>query len=158
MSSADKSLSHFSNPLPDGSACRIGIVVAEWNEAVTGALLAGCRDTLTEAGVKQENILTKFVPGTFELALGAQLLCTQDLHAVICLGCVVQGETRHFDFICDAAAQGIMRVGLDSSKPVIFGVLTTDDQEQALERAGGKHGNKGSEAAYTALRMLEEFK
>ncbi len=158
MSSADKSLSHFSNPLPDGSAYRIGIVVAEWNEAVTGALLAGCRDTLTEAGVKQENILTKFVPGTFELALGAQLLCTQDLHAVICLGCVVQGETRHFDFICDAAAQGIMRVGLDSSKPVIFGVLTTDDQEQALERAGGKHGNKGSEAAYTALRMLEEFK
>ena len=158
MSSADKSLSHFSNPLPDGSACRIGIVVAEWNEAVTGALLAGCRDTLTEAGVKQENVLTKFVPGTFELALGAQLLCTQDLHAVICLGCVVQGETRHFDFICDAAAQGIMRVGLDSAKPVIFGVLTTDDQEQALERAGGKHGNKGSEAAYTALRMLEEFK
>lgn len=158
MSSADKSLSHFSNPLPDGSANRIGIVVAEWNEAVTGALLAGCRDTLTEAGVKQENILTKFVPGTFELALGAQLLCIQDLHAVICLGCVVQGETRHFDFICDAAAQGIMRVGLDSSKPVIFGVLTTDDQEQALERAGGKHGNKGSEAAYTALRMLEEFK
>jgi len=158
MSSADKSLSHFSNPIPDGSAYRVGIVVAEWNEAVTGALLAGCQDTLTEAGVKKENILTKFVPGTFELALGAQQLCAQNFDAVVCLGCVVQGETRHFDFICDAAAQGIMRVGLDSNKPVIFGVLTTDNQEQAIERAGGKHGNKGSEAAYTALRMLEEFK
>jgi len=158
MSSADKSLSHFSNPIPDGSAFRIGIVVAEWNEAVTGALLEGCKNTLLDAGVNSENIAISYVPGTFELALGAQLLSSQDFHAVVCLGCVVQGETRHFDFICDAAAQGIMRVGLDSAKPVIFGVLTTDNQEQALERAGGKHGNKGSEAAYTALRMLEEFK
>lgn len=158
MSSADKNLSQFSRPLPNGQPYRIGVVVSEWNEAVTGSLLEGCVQTLRESGVVEENIKVIYVPGTFELALGAQKLCHSGMNAVVCLGCVIQGETRHFDFICDAAAQGIMRVGLDTSKPVIFGVLTTDNQQQALERAGGKHGNKGGEAAYTALRMLEEFK
>ena len=134
---------------------RFGIVCSEWNETVTGALLEGALETLTQIGVTKKDIEVVHVPGTFELALGAQRLAQlNDIDAVICLGCVIQGETRHFDFICDAAANGIMNVGLQYDKPVIFGVLTTDNQQQALDRCGGKHGNKGTEAAITAIKML----
>jgi 6,7-dimethyl-8-ribityllumazine synthase len=133
----------------------IGIVVAEWNTEITHALMNGAIDFLKEKGVKDKNINVKFVPGSFELALAAKWMAdTIDIDAVITLGCVIQGETRHFDFICDACANGVMKVGLDSGKPVVFGVLTTNDLQQALERAGGKHGNKGIEAAETALKML----
>jgi 6,7-dimethyl-8-ribityllumazine synthase len=133
----------------------IGIVVAEWNTEVTGALLTGAVEYLQSMGVKDKNVIVHHVPGSFELPLGAQFLAAQkSIDAVITLGCVVQGETRHFDFICNACAQGVMDVGLAFNIPVVFGVLTTNNQEQALERAGGKHGNKGVEAAETALKML----
>jgi len=146
---------HSISDLPDCSGYKFGIVVAEWNTEVTGALLEGAVEVLKAKGVADANILIVTVPGTFELALGAQKLAEQAaIDAVITLGCVIQGETRHFDFICDAAANGIMQVGLKYNKPVIFGVLTTDNQEQALDRAGGKHGNKGVEAAVTAIKML----
>jgi 6,7-dimethyl-8-ribityllumazine synthase len=131
------------------------IVVSEWNSAVTLKLLEGTVFTLKELGCKDEDILIEYVPGTYELPLAAKFLGRQyDPDAIICIGCVIQGETRHFDFISDAAANGIMNVGLELEIPVIFGVLTTDTQEQALERAGGKHGNKGTEAAVTAVKMV----
>lgn len=133
----------------------IGIVVAEWNTEITHVLMNGAIDFLKEKGVKDKKIHVKFVPGSFELPLAAKWLADRpDIDAVITLGCVIQGDTRHFDFICDACAHGVMQVGLESGKPVIFGVLTTDNQKQAEERAGGKHGNKGIEAAETALKML----
>lgn len=156
MATGHKNLSDFGNiALPDGKGLKINIVVSRWNEEVTGALLNGAKQALKEAGVENNNIMVSYVPGTFELGLGAQYAAQVDTtDAVITLGCVIQGETRHFDFICDAAANGIMDVGLKYNKPVIFGVLTTDNQEQALARAGGKHGNKGIEAAVTALQML----
>ncbi len=141
--------------MPDASNVAIGIVVSEWNSEVTGPLLDGALNTLVKHGVNPENIWVENVPGTFELPLGAKYFAEDgDVDAVICIGCVIQGETPHFDFVCDAAANGIMRVGLDYGIPVIFGVLTTLTQEQALDRAGGKHGNKGIEAAVTALRMI----
>ena len=108
-----------------------------------------------EHGIKEENILVKHVPGSFELPLGAKwMLEHSNVDAVICIGCVIQGETRHFDFISQAVADGIMKVGLDFSKPVIFSVLTCNTMEQAEERAGGKHGNKGVEGAVSCLKML----
>jgi len=156
MATGHKNLSTFDKKLlPNMASKRFGIVLSEWNEPVTGALLSGAIETLTEIGVAKQDIKLTHVPGTFELALGAQRLAQlNDLDAIICLGCVIQGETRHFDFICQAAADGIMRVGLQYDKPVIFGVLTTDNQQQALDRCGGKHGNKGVEAALTAIKML----
>jgi 6,7-dimethyl-8-ribityllumazine synthase len=156
MASAQKNLSDYKKTkLLIKEDTGIGIVVSEWNEEVTDALAQGALKTLQENGIKPENIKVKYVPGTFELALGAQyMLEYTDVEAVLCLGCVIQGETRHFDFICDAAANAIAKVGLDYHVPVIFGVLTTDNQQQALDRAGGKHGNKGDEAAITALKMI----
>ena len=156
MSSALKNLSEFSTAnLPDVAQKRFAIVVAEWNTEVTGALYAGAFDTLLKFGVQEANIISVQVPGSFELSLGAQKMAEKaDIDAVICLGCVIQGETRHFDFICQAVADGITNVSLKYNKPVIFGVLTPNNQEQAMDRAGGKHGNKGDEAAITAIKML----
>jgi len=156
MATALKNLSSYNSAdMPDAANVVIGIVVSEWNDEVTGPLLEGALETLVKHGVSPENIWVENVPGTFELPLGAKYFAEDgDVDAVICLGCVIQGETPHFDFVCDAAANGIMRVGLDYGIPVIFGVLTTLNQEQALDRAGGKHGNKGVEAAVTALRMI----
>ncbi len=141
--------------IADMSGFKFGIVVSEWNEEVTEALYSGTLETLLQLGANRENIERVDVPGSFELGLGAQWLAKrEDIDAVITLGCVIQGETRHFDFICDACANGIMNVGLKYDKPVIFGVLTTNTQKQALDRAGGRHGNKGDEAAATAVKML----
>jgi 6,7-dimethyl-8-ribityllumazine synthase len=110
---------------------------------------------LLKYGAAEKNIVSVQVPGSFELSLGAQKMAEKtEIDAVICLGCVIQGETRHFDFICQAVADGITNVGLKYNKPVIFGVLTPNTQEQAMDRAGGKHGNKGDEAAITAIKML----
>ena len=137
------------------SSFKIGLVVSEWNEQVTESLFSGAHKLLTEAGVLRDNIERLNVPGSFELSLGSQWLAERrDVDAVICLGCVIQGETKHFDFICDAVANGITNVGLKYNKPVVFGVLTTNTLKQALDRAGGKYGNKGDEAAATALAML----
>lgn len=156
MSSAQKNLSKYKQTsLVLNESTTVGIVVSEWNEEITDALANGAMEELEKNGISRENIVVKYVPGTYELALGAQyMLEYTDVNAVICLGCVIQGETRHFDFICDAAANAIARVGLDYHTPVIFGVLTTDNQQQAIDRAGGKHGNKGVEAAITALKMI----
>ena len=139
----------------DLSKITIGIVVSEWNSEVTEALFSSAVETLIDAGCAKENIISEKVPGSYELTLGCQWLAQKDsVDAVIALGCVIQGETPHFTFICDAVAQGLTRVSLDTNKPVIFGVLTTNTHKQALDRAGGKHGNKGMEAAATALKML----
>jgi 6,7-dimethyl-8-ribityllumazine synthase len=134
---------------------KIAIVVAAWNEEITEALYESAVQSLISSGVKKSNIIRKTVPGSFELSLGALWMAEKkDIHAVICLGCVIQGDTPHFDYICQAVAYGVTEAGLKTKKPVIFGVLTTLDKQQALERAGGKFGNKGEEAAITALGML----
>lgn len=135
---------------------KFAIVVAEWNEEITEALCSGAVESLVGHGVKKGNIIRKNVPGTFELSLGALWMGEKkDIDAVICLGCVIQGETPHFDYICQAVAYGITEAGLKTRKPVIFGVLTTLNKQQALDRAGGKYGNKGEEASLTAIKMLE---
>ena len=156
MASSEKNLSVFEGSgIPDGSTMRIAIVVSEWNETITGALFDGAVTTLLKNNVKKDNIIISKVPGSYELTLATQFLCEdKSIEAVIALGCVIQGETKHFDFICDAVAHGITNVGLKYNKPVIFGVLTTNTMLQAQERAGGKHGNKGDEAAVTALKMI----
>jgi 6,7-dimethyl-8-ribityllumazine synthase len=135
---------------------KFGIVVSEWNHDVTEALLKGAVRTLRSAGCAEHNILIKYVPGTFELPLGAQFFAQySDVDAVIVLGCVVQGETRHFDYICSGATQGIVQLQIAWNMPIAFGVLTTNDMQQALDRAGGVHGNKGDEAAATAINMVK---
>lgn len=140
--------------LPDGSSFKIGIVVSQWNADITNALLEGAQDTLLISGVLPDNIEVLYVPGSFELPWGArQIMKPGKRDAVICLGCIIQGETRHDEYIASAVASGIMQLGLMSGVPVIFGVLTTNTEEQAKDRAGGKHGNKGAEAAATALQM-----
>jgi len=156
MSTELKNLSTFDHKLlPSVASKRFGIVCSEWNETITNALLDGAYTTLIDIGVNKQDIIVQHVPGAFELPLGAQRMAKDStIDAVICLGCVVQGDTKHFDFICDAAAHGIMNVGLKYDKPVIFGVLTTNTQQQAIDRTGGKHGNKGVEAAITAIKML----
>lgn len=147
--------SHRAPESIDISAKRFSIVVSEYHEQVTAGLLEGCVTTLVKYGAGKDNITQKTVPGGFELTLGAQYEAQKDtVDAVICLGCVIQGETKHFDFICNAIAQGITQVGLTYNKPVIFGVLTPDTWQQALDRSGGKHGNKGDEAALAAIKMI----
>ncbi len=157
MATQLKNLSDFSNTtIPSAAPYRFGIVVAEWNAQITGAMYEAAYQSLIEHGALTDNILTYSVAGSFELISGVDLLLSnKHLDAVICLGCVIQGETRHFDFICDAVANGISNVSIKHTKPVIFGVLTTDNQEQAADRAGGKHGNKGVEAAVTAIKMAD---
>ena len=156
MATALKNLSDFNaDTIPDGKGMRIGIVLSEWNQDITSALFDGAVRTLVNNGVEKKDIIITTVPGSFELTLGSQFLCEdKTIDAVIALGCVIQGETRHFDFICDAVAHGITNVSLKYNKPVIFGVLTPNTQQQAQDRAGGKHGNKGDEAAVTALKMV----
>lgn len=155
MSSKAKNLSEFSfEKNPAFKKMKVGITIAEWNTAITSSLLNGAVKFLKDSGVKPDNISVHHVPGSFELTLGAQWLAEQKKYdAVIALGCVIQGETKHFDFICAAVANGITEVGLKYNKPVIFGVLTTNTLQQAKDRSGGKHGNKGTEAAATALKM-----
>ncbi len=135
---------------------KIAIVVAEWNEDVTEALFDGAHQALHALGVKKSNIIRVNVPGSFELPLAAQWMAEKkDIDGVICIGCVIQGDTPHFDYICQAVAYGVMKLNLKINKPIIFGVLTTLNKKQALERAGGKLGNKGEEAAVTVVKMLE---
>jgi 6,7-dimethyl-8-ribityllumazine synthase len=141
--------------LPDAYGLRIGIVVSDWNGEITGAMLTGALETLEKYGIEDDDILVKHVPGAFELTMGARLMLENYmLDALIVLGCVIQGETRHFDFICQGVTQGITTLNLDYDVPVIFGVLTTEDFQQAKARAGGKNGNKGVEAALTAMKMI----
>ncbi len=152
---ATKNLSEAIGPLPSAADFKFGIVVSEWNPQITESLLSGAVRTLKSAGCPDHNIQIKYVPGTFELPLGAQFFAEySDVDAVIALGCVIQGETRHFDFVCQGVTQGITQLMLTWNMPIAFGVLTTEDMQQALDRAGGKYGNKGDEAAAAALKMV----
>lgn len=157
MASSLKNLSAYDpDTIPDGTDFTFGIIVSEWNELITKPLAQGAIDTLIKHGAKPENIFVHTVPGSFELPLGAQFVMESvNPDAVILIGCVIQGETRHFEFICQAVAQGCMQLGLKYNKPGIFGVLTTETIQQAIDRSGGIHGNKGIEAALTAIRMVD---
>jgi 6,7-dimethyl-8-ribityllumazine synthase len=156
MATAQKNLSYYnSGDIPGARHMKFGIVVSEWNQDITFAMRDAAIETLVRHGASKDDIIVKCVPGSFELTLGAQWLAESDaLDAIICLGCVIQGETRHFDFICQGVAQGIIQLNMVYSMPVVFGVLTTNTLEQAKDRAGGKHGNKGDEAAITAIKMV----
>lgn len=155
MASALKNLSQYDeNNMPDAKDLIFGIVVADWNEKITHALYEGCYETLIKHGAQADNIHTIQVPGSFELTVGARMLAGRhNCDAVICLGCVIKGETSHNEYINQAVAQGLTNLSLTSGRPFVFGLLTPNDEQQALDRAGGKHGNKGVEAAVTGLRM-----
>lgn len=156
MATVNKNLSDYDiQSIPDATNMVFGIVVSEWNENITKGLLEGAYTTLLKHGAKESNITIKFVPGAYELPLGAQFLYENtNVNAVICLGSVIQGETKHFDFVCEGAALGIKDVALKYNKPTVFGVLTDNTLQQAIDRSGGKHGNKGDEAAITAIKMI----
>ena len=164
MASNLKSLSDYDlNAVPDASGYRFGIIVTDYHTDITFALLEGAQNALLQHGVREENIEVYHVPGTYELPYAAKLMQSvqyPSVHAIICLGCVITGETRHDEYINQAVAQGIMQLNLspydaemDSDCPVIFGVLTPQTHQQAKDRAGGKYGNKGVEAAITAIKM-----
>lgn len=157
MATAYQNLSEYDfKSVPDGSEMSIGIVVAEWNKNITEKLLEGACNTLEKHGVKPENILVSRVPGSFELTFGAKHMAeTKELNAIIVLGSVVRGDTPHFDYVCSGVTQGITELNLMYDIPFIFGLLTTDNMQQAEDRAGGKYGNKGDEAAVTALKMAD---
>jgi 6,7-dimethyl-8-ribityllumazine synthase len=160
MATAYHNLSSY-NPetIPNGEDMKIGIVVSEWNEAVTTPLLQGAYNTLIKHGVKKENILIDFVPGSFELIFGSKhMVENKEIDAVIALGCVVRGDTPHFDYVCSGVTQGIADMNIRYDIPFIFGLLTTDNMQQAEERAGGRHGNKGDECAITALKMIDFYR
>jgi 6,7-dimethyl-8-ribityllumazine synthase len=145
---------HDPGRIPSADDMRFGIVVAEWNGEITSALLNGAVSTLKKFGANDNDIIVKHVPGSFELPLGAQFIAEyDDVDAIICLGCVIQGETPHFTYICQGVTQGITQLNLEYNIPFIFGVLTTANYQQAADRSGGKYGNKGDEAAITAIKM-----
>lgn len=157
MATAYQNLSEYDfNSVPDASEMNIGIVVAEWNKSITEKLLEGACNTLEKHGVKAGNIIVGRVPGSVELTFGAKRLAeSKELDAVIILGCVVKGDTPHFDYVCDSVTQGTTELNLMYDIPFIFGLLTTDNMQQAEDRAGGKYGNKGDEAAITAIKMID---
>lgn len=133
-----------------------GIVVSEWNSDITDKLCNGARDTLLKYGAREDDIIIRHVPGSFELTKGAKLFIDyKTVDAIIAIGCVIRGETPHFDYICQSVTAGLTELNVVTDIPVIFGVLTVDKMQQALDRAGGKHGNKGVEAAVTAIKMAE---
>lgn len=142
--------------LPSGKGRRVGIVCAEWNAVVTDKLLNGALEVLKKSGISPKDITVIRTPGAFELPLACQwLLEKKKIEGVIAIGCVIQGETRHFDFVCQGVTQGIMDVGLKTGKPAIFCVLTDNNLKQSKDRSGGKHGNKGAECAAALLKMLD---
>ena len=154
---ATKNLSEYDlAKVPDASNMTFGVVVAEWNPEITGALLDGCVSTLEKHGALPENIIVKTVPGSFELVYGANQMTHNDRYdAIIVLGSVIRGETPHFDYICQGVTYGIARLNAKSEIPVIFGLLTTNDMQQAKDRAGGRLGNKGDECAIDAIKMAK---
>ena len=156
MASLHKNLSIFkTDNLPDISWKKFAVIVAEWNDDITEPLAQGAIDTLIKYGAKASNIQKVYVPGSFELSYGSQVYAQkEEIDAVIAIGCVIQGETKHNDYINNAVANGLTEVALKYNKPVIFGVLTPNTHQQAVDRAGGIHGNKGDEAAITAIKML----
>ncbi len=156
MATVNKNLSDYDKTtIPDASKFRFGIVVSEWNDTITEGLYKGAYDTLVENGVLPNNILRWNVPGSYELIYGSKKMQEQMVNAVIAIGSVIQGETKHFDFVCEAVSQGIKDLNVTRETPVIFCVLTDNNMQQAIERSGGKHGNKGTEAAIAAIKMAE---
>lgn len=157
MATELKNLSSYDlDSIPNGKGKRIGIVVSDWNRNITGSLLKGACNTLVKFGVDTEDIIIEHVPGSIELTFGAKILIEKtNVDGVIILGCVIQGETPHFTFVCESVTDGTTQLNLENEVPVIFGLLTTNTQEQATARSGGRHGNKGDEAAITALKMIE---
>ena len=157
MATAFHNLSDYDfNSVPDASDMRFGIVVSEWNSNITGALLEGAVTTLKKHGVKDENLLVQTVPGSFELTFGSvQMIKSGKVDAVIAIGCVVRGDTPHFDYVCAGTTQGIAHLNATCDIPVIYGLITTNTMEQAEDRAGGKLGNKGDEGAITAIKMVD---
>ncbi|MCF7567738.1 6,7-dimethyl-8-ribityllumazine synthase [Sabulilitoribacter arenilitoris] len=156
MATVNKNLSDYDKTtIPNASKFRFGIVVSEWNDTITEGLYKGAHDTLIEHGVLPNNIVRWNVPGSYELIYGCKKMQEQMVNAVIAIGSVIQGETKHFDFVCDAVSQGIKDLNVQRETPVIFCVLTDNTMQQAIERSGGKHGNKGTEAAVAAIKMAE---
>ena len=155
MATSSKNLSSYDkSKIPDATRLRFGIVVSEWNKEITEGLYSGAEEALLDCGALHENILRWNVPGSFELAFGSKkMLTTQKVDVVIAIGSVIRGETKHFDFVCSATAQGIKDLNVNYDIPVIFCVLTDDTLQQAKDRSGGKHGNKGTEAAIAAIMM-----
>ncbi|QBA64574.1 6,7-dimethyl-8-ribityllumazine synthase [Muriicola soli] len=155
MATANRNLSHYDkDSIPDASHLKIGIVVSEWNEEITEGLYQGAHTTLVECGLKEDQLLRWNVPGSFELTFGCKKMIEElKPDAVIAIGSVIRGETQHFDFVCSATAQGIKDLNVNTATPVIFCVLTDDTLQQAKDRSGGTHGNKGTEAAIAAIKM-----
>ena len=154
MATQNNNLSDYNkHSLPDISNLRFGIVVSQWNDDITDGLYKGAYDTLLDCGVSSDNILKLEVPGSFELIYGSKILYKKNCDAIICLGSVIQGETKHFDYVCQGVTNGIKDLNIALDIPVIFGVLTDNTKEQAINRSGGIHGNKGVEAAITAIKM-----
>lgn len=157
MASDIRNLSYF-NPdeIPDASEMSFGLVISEYHDSITLRLRDAAIETLTDAGCKKENIYVIYVPGAYELTSGAQLLSlSEDVDAILCLGCVIKGDTDHDIYINNAVSQGLTRLSLDIKKPVMFGLLTPNTEQQAIDRAGGKHGNKGVEVAVAAIKMAD---
>ena len=155
MATALSNLSDFNlAEVPSGKGYKVAIVVAEWNQQITENLFLGAKETLMICGVEEQNILRSSVPGSFELVYGAKKALEQQVDAVIVIGSVIQGETKHFDFVCQGVTQGIISLNLSSNRPIVFCVLTDNTLQQAIDRSGGQHGNKGVEAAVTALKMI----
>ncbi|MCH4553745.1 6,7-dimethyl-8-ribityllumazine synthase [Aestuariibaculum lutulentum] len=156
MATANKNLSDYDKAtIPNAKKFRFGIVVSEWNDTITEGLYKGAYDALIDNGTLPENIIRWDVPGSFELIYGAKKMQEQIVSAVIVIGSVIQGETKHFDFVCEGVTQGIKDLNVLHETPVIFCVLTDNTMQQAIDRSGGKHGNKGTEAAIAAIKMAE---
>ncbi len=155
MATVNKNLSVYDKTtIPNAKALRFGIVVSEWNDKITEGLYEGALEALIDCGTQQDNIVRWNVPGSFELTYGCKkMIETLDVDAVIAIGSVIQGETKHFDFVCSATAQGIKDLNVQTNTPVIFCVLTDNTMQQAIDRSGGIHGNKGAEAAIAAIKM-----
>nr|WP_317631308.1 6,7-dimethyl-8-ribityllumazine synthase [uncultured Flavobacterium sp.] len=156
MATANKNLSNYDkNALPNAKDFKFGVVVSEWNDKITNGLYQGVFDTLVDCGAQPENIIRWDVPGSFELIFGAkQMHENLNLDAVITIGCVIKGETMHFEFVCEGVTQGIKDLNVKYSVPTIFCVLTDNNEQQSIDRSGGVHGNKGTEAAVAALKMI----
>ncbi|WP_346882698.1 6,7-dimethyl-8-ribityllumazine synthase [uncultured Algibacter sp.] len=154
MATVNKNLSDYDKTtIPNANQFRFGIVVSEWNDSITEGLYEGAYNTLIDNGVKPSDIIRWDVPGSYELIYGSKKMQEQNVNAVIAIGSVIQGETKHFDFVCEGVSQGIKDLNVLNDTPVIFCVLTDNTMQQAIDRSGGKHGNKGTEAAVAAIKM-----
>ncbi len=156
MATVNKNLSHYDKAtIPNAKDFRFGIVVSEWNVSITEGLFQGAYNALIENGADAEHIMRWNVPGSFELVYGCKKMQEQNVNAIIAIGSVIQGETKHFDFVCEGVTHGLKDLNIQNDIPIIFCVLTDNTMQQAIDRSGGKHGNKGTEAAIAAIKMAD---